>query len=85
MASDEDRRAARVLAGLAITEVARALGEETARSPLRWLTGGRWPRQRDWLDDPGPDTPWRDTRSVNRPGWRERAAYLHGEGVLAVD
>jgi hypothetical protein len=30
-------------------------------------------------------TPWRDTVSVNRPGWRERAAYLGSEEVFAVD
>jgi hypothetical protein len=68
-----------------MNDVARAPCEEAARSPLWWLKGGRWLRQRDWLDDPEPDTPWRDTRSANRPGWRERAAYLHGEEVFAVD
>ena len=82
VASEEDRHAARVLAGLAMTEVGRAPGKETARSPLKWLTRGR---RRSWLDDPEPDTPWRDTRSANRPGWRERAACLRGEEVFAVD
>jgi hypothetical protein len=85
VASDEDRRAARVLAGLAMTEVGRAPGEGKARSPLRRLTGGRRLRPRGWLDDPEPDTPWRDIRSANRPGWRERAAYLDSEQVFAVD
>jgi hypothetical protein len=37
-------------------------------------------------------TPWQDTISPERPGWRQRAAYLHGSGedqgrgfVFAVD
>jgi GNAT superfamily N-acetyltransferase len=81
LASEEDRRAARVLADLAATEVGRAPGKEAARSPLRWLTRGRRVGREDWPDDPEPDTPWRDTRS----GWRERAAYLDGEEVFAAD
>ena len=85
MASEVDRRAARILAGLAATEVRRAAGGETARSPLRWLTRGRRVRRRDWSDDPESDAPWRDTRSANRPGWRERAAYLDANEVFAVD
>jgi hypothetical protein len=30
-------------------------------------------------------TPWQDTPSWQRAGWRERAAYLHGHEVFAVD
>jgi hypothetical protein len=32
-----------------------------------------------------PETRWQDTPSGERPGWRERAAYLNGEEVFAVD
>lgn len=84
MTNGEGRHAARVLAGLAATEVGRAPGGETARSPLRWLRRG-WARRQGWPDVPELDTPWRDTWSANRPGWRERAAYLDGEEVFAVD
>ncbi|MFE2867018.1 hypothetical protein [Embleya sp. NPDC059259] len=31
------------------------------------------------------DTPWQDTISGERAGWRQRAANLHGEWVFAVD
>jgi hypothetical protein len=45
VASEEDRRAARILASLAITRVTSAPGEKTARFPLKWFTDGRsWPR-----------------------------------------
>ncbi|MER7245820.1 hypothetical protein [Kribbella sp. NPDC000426] len=30
-------------------------------------------------------TPWRDTPSYGRAGWRERAAYLGGDEIFAVD
>ncbi|WP_326614426.1 hypothetical protein OIE62_00450 [Streptomyces scopuliridis] len=31
------------------------------------------------------DTPWQDTPSTVRLGWRERAANLSGESAFAVD
>jgi hypothetical protein len=46
--------------------------------------GGQNVERRGWLDDPEPDTPWQDTRSANRPCWRERAAYLDSEQVFAA-
>lgn len=85
MGSAEARRAARVLAGQAMTEVGRATGGGPVRSRLTWPTRGRRARRRGWPDHPEPDTPWRDIWSANRSGWRERAAYLDGEQVFAVD
>lgn len=51
MASEEDRHAARVLAGLAMTEVGRAPDGEITRSPLRWLIRGQRHERRDWSAD----------------------------------
>ena len=83
VASEDDRRAARVLAGLATTGVGRAPDPEAGWFPLRWLARGR--RSGRLVYDEEPDTRWRDTMSANRPGWRERAAWLDGDEVFAVD
>jgi hypothetical protein len=85
MAGAEERQAARLLAGQAMTHVGRASGREPARAVLKWVTRGRLGRQRGWPVVPKLGTPWQDTVSAERPGWRERAAYLHGEVVFAVD
>jgi hypothetical protein len=85
VASEEDRRAARALAGLAMTAVGCAPARQTPRGGLTWLARGRRGRQRAWPEEPELDTPWRDTWSAERPGWRERAAYLDGEELFAVD
>jgi hypothetical protein len=85
VASEKNRRAARALVGLATTEVGHTPDQENTRSTLRWLMRGPQYRRRGRQAELEPDTPWRDTRSANRPGWRERAAYLDGQEVFAVD
>jgi len=87
----EDRRAAEQLAAQALEQVERVSGRDPWRAVLRWLTGGRLGRRAGWPVVPALGTPWQDTISPERPGWRRRAAYLHGgddqdEGfVFAVD
>ena len=83
MASEEDRRAARGPRGTATTGVGGAPGRDARWFPLRCLARGRWSRRPVW--DEERDTRWRDTMLANRPGWRERAAYLDGGEVFAVD
>lgn len=85
MASGEDRWAARVLAAQAASQVGRAPGREPVRATLKWVTRGRLGRQQGWSVDPVLGTPWQDTMSAERAGWRERAAYLNGSLVFAVD
>ena len=85
MASAGDRGAARVLAGQAETHVGRASGQDPARAVLKWVTRGRLGRLRGRPVVPDLGTPWRDTPSAVRPGWRQRAAYLGGQEVFAVD
>ena len=85
MVSAEDRDAARELAGLALSHVGRASGREPVRAVLRLVTRGRLGRRHGWPVVPELGTPWQDTVSPERTGWRERAAYLYGEEVFAVD
>jgi len=85
MAREEDRRAARMLAGQAMSHVGRASGREPAREALKWVTRGRLGRRRGWPVVPRLGTPWQDTVSAERPGWRQRAAFLGGKEVFAVD
>jgi hypothetical protein len=85
MASAEDRDAARELARLAATHIGRASGREPARAALKWVTRGRLGRPHGWPAVPRLGTPWPDTVSPERTGWRQRAAYLGGERVFAVD
>lgn len=80
---DDDAGAARRLAGLA-HQVGRASGREPGRELLRWLTRGRLGRRAGWPVVPRLGTPWQDTVSAERAGWRQRAAYLHGECAFAV-
>lgn len=80
MAGVEDREAARELAGQAMSRVGRAAGRESARA-----TRGRLGRRPGRPVVPVLGTPWQDTVSPERTGWRERAAYLDGEQVFAVD
>lgn len=58
-------------------QVGRLSGREPWRDFLRRLTGGRWPR-RSWPVVRHLATPWQDMVSVERPGWRMRAANLPG-------
>jgi len=84
MAGSVGREAARELAGQAMSHVGRVPNMEPL-SVLRWLTRGRLGRQRGRPAVPRLGTPWQDTASSERTGWRERAGYLGGEQVFAVD
>jgi hypothetical protein len=79
------RRAARALAAQAASQVGRAPGHEPLRAMLKWGTRGRLGRRRGWPVVPVLGTPWQDTVSAERTGWRERAAYLDGSVAFAVD
>lgn len=68
-----------------MSHVGRVPGMKPTQSVLRWLTRGRLGRERDRPAVPRLGTPWQDTVSSERTGWRERAAYLGGEQVFAVD
>ncbi|WP_432904048.1 hypothetical protein ACQP1S_06320 [Micromonospora matsumotoense] len=67
-------------------QVGRASGREPMREALL-LTRGRWPRRHGWPVVPRLGTPWQDTVSAERHGWRCRAAYLPGlaDMVFEVD
>jgi hypothetical protein len=85
MASVEDRHTVRLLAEQATSHVGHASGREPWRALLQWVTRGRLGRPRGWPVVPVLGTPWQDTVSAERPGWRQRAAYLYGREVFAVD
>jgi hypothetical protein len=85
MATAEDRRAARALAARAASHLGHAPDSEPARTALGWITRGRLGRRHRWTAVPALDTPWQDTMSALRPGWRQRAAFLEGSEVFAVD
>jgi hypothetical protein len=85
MDDSEERSEARVLADVAMSQVGRALGRQPVRALLRRLSRGRLGRNRSWPVVPVLGTPWQDTVSPLRSGWRERAAYLQGKQVFAVD
>jgi hypothetical protein len=72
----DDARAARDLAALAVDRVARAAEHDRWRASLRWLSRGRSGRVQGWPARPVLGSPWQDTISAERSGWRERAAYL---------
>jgi hypothetical protein len=80
----DDRQAARHLAAQAHT-VSRASGREPWRDALRWLSRGRYGRRTGWPVVPRLGTPWQDTISGERRGWRQRAAFLDGREVFGVD
>ncbi|MEV7011983.1 hypothetical protein [Streptosporangium sp. NPDC051022] len=80
----DDASAARRLAGQ-VHQVGRASGRQPWREVLQWITGGRLGRRRGWPVVPVLGTPWQDTVSPERTGWRCRAAYLDGESAFAVD
>ncbi|MFI0451932.1 hypothetical protein [Actinomadura sp. 6N118] len=82
MAVDDGKRAVRRLAGRA-DQVGRVSGREPWREILRWVSRGRLGRRRGWPVVPVLETPWQDTVSAERPGWRERAARLEGEVEFA--
>ncbi|MFC0861691.1 hypothetical protein ACFHYQ_05200 [Sphaerimonospora cavernae] len=84
MADNDDRQAALRLARQA-HEVGRASGRQPWGETLRWITGGRLGRRHGWPIVPRLSTPWQDTISAERIGWRMRAANLNGEFAFAVD
>ncbi|MEU5030961.1 hypothetical protein [Streptomyces milbemycinicus] len=84
MAMDSDRQAARRLTRQ-VHQVGRVSGQEPWREVLQWITRGRLGRRTGPPDVPQLDTPWQDTLSPERTGWRQRAANLHGEPVFEVD
>ncbi|MFD7161151.1 hypothetical protein ACFV9C_41660 [Kribbella sp. NPDC059898] len=70
-------------------QVAQASGRRPARELLQWITRGRLGRTAGWPQPPRLDSPWQDTISGERPGWRERAANdpsePAGDFAFAVD
>jgi hypothetical protein len=83
-AAQPDLAAARRMAGLA-RQVGRACGREPWRAFVRWASRGRLGRRTSWPVVPRLPTPWQDTVSAERSGWRQRAANLDGEFAFAVD
>ncbi|MFD5427701.1 hypothetical protein [Streptomyces sp. NPDC127084] len=84
MGSVEEREAAMALAKRA-HEVGRVLDATPWQRILRALSAGPLGRTRRMWDVVTLATPWQDTPSPERPGWRERAANLHDEFAFSVD
>lgn len=89
MANTADRSAALALAGQATSHVGRVSSREPLRAFLNLVTRGRVGR-RVGRRDGRPSaarlgTPWQDTISGERTGWRQRTAWLGGEEVFGVD
>jgi hypothetical protein len=80
----DDGQAARLLAGQA-HRVGHVSGWAPWRQALRWISRGRLGQQHSFPIAPRLSTPWQDTMSGERPGWRERTATLDGDTVFAVD
>lgn len=80
----DDVSAARRLASEA-HDVGRVSGREPWREFARWVSRGRYGRRPGRPEVLRLNTPWQDTPSAERAGWRERAANLHGEVAFAVD
>lgn len=83
----DERRALAIRRLVAQTgEVGRVSGREPWRDLLKWLTRGRWGVRHGWPVVPVLNTPWQDTISAERSGWRTRGARLDGgEFAFAVD
>jgi hypothetical protein len=81
----ENRAEARAIADVATSQVGRAPGRDPVRAVLRRLSRGRLGRRHGRPVVPVLGTPWQDTVSALRTGWRERAAYLQGSQLFAVD
>ncbi|MFE2426460.1 hypothetical protein ACFXJ5_06870 [Streptomyces sp. NPDC059373] len=84
MAIDDDMQAVLRLAGQA-RQVGRVSGREPWRKVLQWISGGRLGRRHGPPVVPELSTPWQDTVSGERLGWRQRAANLHGDFAFEVD
>ena len=71
-ASLDPRRAEAIRDLIASTDhLGRVSGREPWREVLLWLTRGRWGRRPGWPVVPRLTTPWQDTVSGERPGWRK--------------
>lgn len=80
----DDAQAAQRLAGQA-HQVGHVSGREPWREAIQWITRGRFGRRRGWPVVPRLTTPWQDTISTNRTGWRQRTANLDGDCAFEVD
>jgi hypothetical protein len=58
---------------------------ERRRRFVQWISFGRLGGQRGWPVVLQLDTPWQDTLSNARIGWRQRAANLAGEFAFSVN
>jgi hypothetical protein len=65
--------------------VGRVSGREPWREILLRLTLGRWPQRHGRPVVPRLATPWQDTASAERTGWRMRAANLRGLGADGLE
>lgn len=64
------------------------VGRVSGRGPwwrelLKWVSRGRWGVRNGWPVVPIVGTPWQDTISAERIGWRTRAAMVHGDDSFA--
>ena len=84
MVPDDDSQAAQRLADQA-DQAGYVSGREPWREAVQWITRERFGRRHGWPVVPMLTTPWQDTVSANRIGWRQRAANLDGEAAFAVD
>jgi hypothetical protein len=80
-----DAYAARMVAGQALTHVGRVSGRRPLRAALRWISRDRLGGPSGWPVVPKLDTPWQDTISGTRDGWRQRTAFLDELFVFSVD
>lgn len=87
MAQDAaDVQAARRLAGQAVDQVGRTPDRKRWRAALRRPSRGRLGRPAPgWPVVPVLRTPWQDTISGERTGWRQRSAYLLPEALDPSD
>jgi hypothetical protein len=85
MGDAEGCSAVGALVAQATSQVGRASGREPGRAVMKWLSRGRLGRRPGWPVVPVLGTPWQDTVSAERVGWRQRAAYLDGHEAFAVD
>ncbi|UUU22270.1 hypothetical protein [Streptomyces sp. DSM 40750] len=84
MGSVGERQEALALAAQA-RNVAWAADGTPWQRVLRAISGGRWSQPPTGWTVIRLDTPWQDTPSLERSGWRERAANLADDVAFAVD
>ena len=65
--------------------VVRISERQPLRAAVRWIIRGRYGRRHGWPVIPKINSPWQDTISPERDGWRIRAANLHGDHAFAVE